>query len=58
MLLAAPLAAQYQTGADPVFGDPLDVSQEFKRLDPTYFVASRATTFDPATGQGTLRWDR
>ena len=58
LLAAGPLAAQYQTAADPVFGDPLDVSQEFRRLDPTYFVASQAVSFDPATGNGTLRWDR
>ncbi|MBW3628518.1 MAG: alpha-xylosidase [Gemmatimonadetes bacterium] len=59
MVLAPTIAtAQYQTPADPVFGDPVDVSQEFRRLDPTYFVASQATSFDPATGTGTLRWDR
>jgi alpha-D-xyloside xylohydrolase len=52
------LAAQYPTGADPVFGDPLDVSQEFRRLDPTYFVASQLVSFDAASGNGTLRWDR
>jgi alpha-D-xyloside xylohydrolase len=58
LLLPRMLSAQYQAGADPVFGDPLDVSQEFRRLDPTYFVASQVASFDAASGSGTLRWDR
>ncbi|HET8656258.1 MAG TPA: TIM-barrel domain-containing protein, partial [Longimicrobiaceae bacterium] len=44
--------------AQRYLGDPVDVSQEFERLDATYFVASHVTKFDPATGQGELQWDR
>src|SRR3954468_1225049 len=41
-----------------VLGDVIDVSQDFHRLDPVYFVASRFTRFDAATGRGALQWDR
>jgi alpha-D-xyloside xylohydrolase len=54
-VLSAPRAAAQ---APPVLGDPVDVSQEFQKLEQTYFVASRVTGFDPATGRGTLQWDR
>jgi alpha-D-xyloside xylohydrolase len=49
-----PLAA----GAQQVLGDPVDVSQEFRKLEQTYFVAARVTDFDPSTGRGSLQWDR
>jgi alpha-D-xyloside xylohydrolase len=51
-LTAAPAAAQ------PLLGEPVDVGGEFHRLDAVYFVGSRVTQFDPATGRGTLQWDR
>jgi alpha-D-xyloside xylohydrolase len=41
-----------------VLGDPADVSQDFQKMENVYFVGSRVTSFDPATGQGTLQWDR
>jgi alpha-D-xyloside xylohydrolase len=41
-----------------VLGDPVDVSPDFQRLENTYFIGSRLTSFDTATGQGTLQWDR
>src|ERR1041384_7912111 len=41
-----------------VLGDPVDVSQDFQKMENVYFVGSRVTSFDPATGQGTLQWDR
>src|SRR6201991_5135670 len=41
-----------------VLGDPVDVSPDFQRLENTYFVGSRLTSFDTSTGQGTLQWDR
>jgi len=41
-----------------VLGDPPDVSQDFQRMENVYFVGSRVTSFDTATGQGTLQWDR
>jgi hypothetical protein len=41
-----------------VLGDPVDVSQEFQKPEQAYFVGSRVRSFDPATGLGTLQWDR
>lgn len=39
-------------------GDLVDVSEAFQRLDPVYFIPARTEAFDPATGQGQLRWQR
>jgi alpha-D-xyloside xylohydrolase len=41
-----------------VLGDPVDVSQDFQKMENVYFVGSRVTSFDSSTGQGTLQWDR
>src|SRR6266508_353183 len=41
-----------------VLGDPVDVSKDFQKRENVYFVGSGVKTFDPATGQGTLQWDR
>src|SRR5947209_8241023 len=41
-----------------VLNDPVDVSQEFQKMEQVYFVGSRVKDFNPATGQGTLQWDR
>jgi len=41
-----------------VLGDPVDVGQDFQRMENVYFIGSRVTSFDTATGQGTLQWDR
>ncbi|HEX7296238.1 MAG TPA: TIM-barrel domain-containing protein, partial [Pyrinomonadaceae bacterium] len=41
-----------------VLGDPVDVSQDFQKLENVYFVASRVNSFDTSTGQGSLQWDR
>src|SRR5687767_15690803 len=41
-----------------VLGDPVDVGQDFQRLENVYFIGSRVTSFDSATGQGNLQWDR
>jgi alpha-D-xyloside xylohydrolase len=41
-----------------VLGDPVDVSQDFQRLENVYFIGSRVTSFDTSTGQGLLQWDR
>ena len=41
-----------------VLGDPVDVAQDFQRLENVYFIGSRVTSFDTSTGQGTLQWDR
>src|SRR5215208_5653562 len=41
-----------------LLGDPVDVSQDFQRMENVYFIGSRVTSFDTSTGQGTLQWDR
>src|ERR1044071_2972764 len=41
-----------------VLGDPPDVSQDFQKMENVYFIGSRVTSFDTATGQGSLQWER
>ena len=41
-----------------VLGDPVDVSQDFQKMENVYFIGSRVASFDTATGQGSLQWDR
>src|SRR5215211_6532009 len=41
-----------------VLGDPPDVSQDFQKMENVYFVGSKVASFDTATGQGALQWDR
>src|SRR5919199_834198 len=55
-VLFAPCGARAQS--PQVLNDPVDVSQEFQRMEPVYFVGARVAGFDAATGQGTLQWDR
>ena len=37
---------------------PLDVSEDFSRLENTWFIANRALEFDAATCAGQLEWKR
>ena len=54
---ALPLACRRSEGNGQL-GDVVDAGDDFRKpLQPT-FVASRLTAFDPATGRGTLQWDR
>ncbi len=48
----------YRGATAQVLGDPVDVSQEFQKLEQVYFVGNRVVSFDPATGTGTLEWAR
>src|SRR6185369_8830372 len=41
-----------------VLGDPVDVSQDFQKMENVYFIGSRLASFDTGSGQGTLQWDR
>src|SRR5215831_11987189 len=52
-LFFVPVIAQAQA-----LGDPVDVSQDFQKFENVYFIGNRLASFDPATGQGTLQWDR
>ncbi len=44
--------------AQDILGDRVDISEQFKDLASTYFVGAQVVQFDPATGSGTLRWNR
>ncbi len=46
------------TAGAQMLGDPVDVSQDFKRFENAYFVGSRVGEFDTVTGNGMLAWDR
>jgi alpha-D-xyloside xylohydrolase len=50
----APAVAQ----APQLFGHVEDSSQEFQKLENTYFVADKFASFDAATGTGTIEWKR
>ena len=41
-----------------VLGDPVDVGQDFQKMENVYFIGSKVTSFDTTTGQGNLQWDR
>src|SRR5215212_3143040 len=41
-----------------VLGDPVDVSNDFQKMENVYFVGTRVTSFDTSTGRGVLQWDR
>ena len=59
ILKAAVLAVLACGGAAAqVLNDPVDVGQEFQRMEQVFFVGSKVASFDPASGRGTLQWDR
>lgn len=58
LVAAATLAPATALSQAPLLGDPPDVSEEFRKLEQVYFVASELAAFDASSGAGTLRWDR
>ena len=44
--------------AQQLLGDPVDISQDFSKIENTYFLSNRVLAFDPTTGIGTLEWKR
>lgn len=61
LLLAASClscAAAVARAQAQALGDPVDVGQEFQRMEHVYFVGGRVASFDAATGGGALQWDR
>jgi alpha-D-xyloside xylohydrolase len=44
--------------AQQLLGDPVDISQDFSKIENTYFLSNRVLAFDPTTGTGTLEWKR
>ena len=55
VVLPSPAEAQQGNGQ---LGDVVDAGDDFRKPNQPTFVASRLTAFDPATGRGTLQWDR
>ncbi len=51
-----PLASGDQRQA--LLNEPVDVSEDFRNFSNTCFLADELVRFDPATGQGLLRWQR
>ena len=41
-----------------LLNEPVDVSGDFRNFANTYFLANKLGEFDPATGQGTIEWQR
>src|SRR4029078_1479139 len=41
-----------------VLGDPVDVSQDFQKMENVYYVGSSLKNFDAATGVGILQWNQ
>ena len=52
------LALAPGAAAQDIIGTLVDVSEEFQKLEQTYFVAARLAEFDAETGTGRLQWDR
>lgn len=52
LLVAAPCTGQ------ELLGEAVDVSEHFQDLAAVHFVSASVASFEPATGQGTLRWNR
>ena len=46
------------TAQAQMLGDPPDISEDFHKLEHVYFVAAELAAFDPASGAGTLQWNR
>ncbi|HEX7941652.1 MAG TPA: TIM-barrel domain-containing protein, partial [Gemmatimonadaceae bacterium] len=59
-LFALSVAAPHAVTAQGMgqLGDVVDVGADFRKPFQPTFVASRLTSFDPATGRGSLQWDR
>ena len=55
---SAGLALWPSAGLAQNLGDPVDVALEFQRQENAYFLASRVASFTPATGRGSIQWDR
>jgi alpha-D-xyloside xylohydrolase len=56
-VFALPSLARAQHGNGQL-GDVVDAGDDFRKPLQPIFVASRLTAFDPATGRGSLQWDR
>ena len=55
LFLSLSLTAQSQ---QRLLNEPIDLSPDFQDYLNTYFLTDSLVSFDPATGQGTLNWQR
>jgi alpha-D-xyloside xylohydrolase len=53
LVCGTPAAAQ-----PPLIGDPVDVSEDFRKPENVYFVAGKVVAIDAASGTGTVEWRR
>jgi len=58
LLLLASFSGYAQLQNSGVLNEPPDVSKDFNDFRNTYFLAEDLTSFDPATGKGTVRFVR
>ena len=48
----------HATAMAQLIGDPVDVSQDFAKLEQVFFIGNKVTGYDPAKGSGALEWAR
>ena len=41
-----------------LLNEPIDISEDFRNFTNTYFIADSLASFNPETGQGTVKWAR
>lgn len=59
LVVAFGLLLAHSAQAQPdLAGDPVDMSEEFQKVEQVYFVGDKVTQFDPSTGEGILQWNR
>jgi len=55
---AAPAAGQSANQPPPLLSDLVDVSPDFRDFRNSYYLADDLGAFDPASGKGSLTWQR
>ena len=58
LLLPGPALAQSANQPPPLLSDLVDVSPDFRDFRNSYYLADSLAGFDPASGQGSLTWQR
>ncbi len=58
LLLLGSFSGFSQLQNSGILNEPIDVSKDFEDMRNTFFVAEDLTSFDPKTGEGTVRFSR
>ncbi|WP_420386714.1 TIM-barrel domain-containing protein [Roseivirga sp.] len=58
LLLVLMLQANAQLQNTGILNEPPDISEDYMDMRNTFFLAENLTSFDPSTGQGTIRFMR